>query len=88
MINTSYQSSKMKRLEAEYSRPLPEVLAELQNTLGIEETCKKLEISRATLGYWNLKCGVKVARIAYIPGKEEIVVKGTNGASKTFIESD
>ena len=88
MINSSYQSSEMKRLESEFERPLPEVLTELQNTIGIEETCKKLEISRATLGYWNLKCGVKVARIAYMPNKEEIVVKGASGSTKTIVESD
>ena len=88
MINSSYQSSKMKRLESEFERPLPEGLTELQNTIGIEETCKKLEISRATLGYWNLKCGVKLARIAYMPNKEEIVVKGIDGTSKSFIESN
>ena len=87
-INNSYQSSKMKDVQSKYGKPLPEVLVELQNTLGTEETCRILEISRATLGYWNLKCGVIVARIAYMPRKEEIVVKGANGSTKTIVESD
>ena len=83
MINSSYQSSKMKRLESEFERPLPEVLTELQNTIGIEETCKKLEISRATLGYWNLKCGIKVIRVAYQPAEgEEVKVYDKNGGIK------
>ena len=75
-INNSYQSSKMKDVQSKYGKPLPEGLVELQNTLG------------TTLGYWNLKCGVKVARIAYMPRKEEIVVKGANGSTKTIVESD
>ena len=46
-INNSYQSSKMKDVQSKYGKPLPEVLVELQNTLGTEETCRILEISRA-----------------------------------------
>lgn len=76
-VNTdrSLSSSKMRAIEEEYKRSLDEVLVELQNQFTVKEVCEKLEISPANLSYWNLRCGIKVIRVAYIPAKgQEIVV--------------
>ena len=80
---TNWQSSKMNSIQAEYGRPLEEVLSELQNERGASRTCETLGISKATLGYWNLKCGIRVIRVAYQPVEgEEVKVYDNNGGIK------
>ena len=79
--NTMYQSTKMKQVQDKFQQPLPRLLADLQNENGAARTCEILGISKASLGYWNLKCGVRVVRVAYIPGKESIKVD--DGVGKT-----
>jgi len=80
---TNWQSTKMNQVQLEYGRPLEEILSELQNDRGATETCDTLNISKATLGYWNLKCGIKVVRIAYQPIEgEEVRVYDKNGGVK------
>ena len=77
--NTMYQSTKMKEVQDRFEKPLPKLLADLQNENGAARTCEILGISKASLGYWNLKCGVRVVRVAYIPGKEKIDVNDNVG---------
>ena len=80
---TNWLSTKMNQVQLEYGRPLEEILSELQNDRGATETCDTLNISKATLGYWNLKCGIKVVRIAYQPIEgEEVRVYDKNGGVK------
>ena len=80
---TNWQSTKMNQVQLEYGRPLEEILSELQNDRGATETCDTLNISKAKLGYWNLKCGIKVVRIAYQPIEgEEVRVYDKNGGVK------
>ncbi len=77
--NTMYQSTRMKEVQDRFQKPLPRLLADLQNQHGAARTCEILGISKASLGYWNLKCGVRVVRVAYIPGKEKIDVNDNVG---------
>ena len=80
---TNWQSTKMNQVQLEYGRPLEEILSELQNDRGATETCDTLNISKATLGYCNLKCGIRVVRIAYQPIEgEEVRVYDKNGGVK------
>ena len=79
--NTMYQSTRMKEVQNKFKQPLPRLLADLQNEHGAAMTCEILGISKASLGYWNLKCGVRVVRVAYIPGKESIKIDGYVGKS-------
>ena len=74
-----WQSAKMREVQNKFGQPLPKLLVELQNLHGAARTCELLGISKASLGYWNLKCGIRVVRIAYIPGKETIDINDSIG---------
>ena len=59
----------MKRVEDQYQRSLERLLPELVNELGLSETATELNVSKATLGYWLLKLGINVRRVALAPGE-------------------
>ena len=59
----------MQRGEYDHQRPLERLLPELVNELGLSEPAAKLDVSKATLGYWLLKLGIDVRRVALAPGE-------------------
>ncbi len=59
----------MQRVEDEYQRPLEKLLPEMVNELGLSGTAEELRVSKATLGYWLLKLGISVRRVALAPGE-------------------
>lgn len=67
----------MLRVEKEFDQPLERLLPELVNDQGLTATADTLGVSKATLGYWMLKMGINVKRVALAPG-EVIEVKRTN----------
>ena len=58
----------MQRVEKEFSRPLENLLPEKVNERGLSATAEELGVSKATLGYWLLKLGINVRRVALAPG--------------------
>ncbi len=67
----------MLRVEKEFDQPLERLLPELVNDQGLTATADTLGVSKATLGYWMLKMGINVKRVALAPG-EILEVKRTN----------
>ena len=59
----------MKRVEKEFQRPLERLLPEKVNEVGLSATAEELGVSKATLGYWLLKLGISVRRVALAPGE-------------------
>ena len=59
----------MKAVEDKYQRPLERLLPEKVNELGLSATAEELNVSKATLGYWILKLGINVRRVALAPGE-------------------
>ena len=59
----------MQRVEKEFSRPLERLLPEKVNEVGLSATAEELGVSKATLGYWLLKIGINVRRVALAPGE-------------------
>ncbi|MCE2404378.1 MAG: hypothetical protein J4F43_04380 [Dehalococcoidia bacterium] len=59
----------MLRVEETYSRPLERLLPEMVNEKGLSLTAQDLGVSKATLGYWLLKLGINVRRVALAPGE-------------------
>ncbi len=59
----------MQRVEDRYQRPLERLLPELVNEKGLSSTALELGVSKATLGYWLLKLGINVRRVALAPGE-------------------
>ena len=59
----------MKEVEEKYQRPLERLVPEKVNELGLSATASELGVSKATLGYWILKLGINVRRVALAPGE-------------------
>jgi hypothetical protein len=59
----------MQRVEKEFQRPLERLLPEKVNEIGLSSTADELGVSKATLGYWLLKLGINVQRVALAPGE-------------------
>ncbi len=60
----------MQRVERDHDgRPLERLLPEMVNELGLSGTADELGVSKATLGYWLLRLGINVRRVALAPGE-------------------
>ena len=59
----------MQRVEVGFQRPLERLLPEMVNEKGLSVTAQELGVSKATLGYWLLKLGINVRRVALAPGE-------------------
>jgi hypothetical protein len=68
------KTKKMVAVEERFQRPLEKMLPELVTEQGLTATADQLGVSKATLGYWLLKLGINVRRVALAPG-ESIEVK-------------
>ena len=66
----------MTQVEEKHRQPLERLLPEMINEQGLSATAHALEVSKATLGYWLLKLGIDVRRVAPAPG-ESLEVKRT-----------
>jgi len=68
------KTKKMLRVEERYQQPLEKMLPPLVTDQGLSATADSIGVSKATLGYWLLKLGIDVQRVALAPG-ETIEVK-------------
>lgn len=66
----------MRQAEQRLGEPIEQALPRMIGELGQTGTAHQLEVSKATVGYWILKLGIRTERIAVMPG-EEIMVKRT-----------
>ena len=57
----------MIRVEEQYKRPLERLLPEMVNEKGLTGTAQEFGVSKATVGYWLLKLGIQVRRVALAP---------------------
>jgi len=59
----------MLSVEKTHQRSLERLLPEMVNEMGLSATAEELSVSKATLGYWLLKLGINVRRVALAPGE-------------------
>ncbi len=70
------KTKKMAAVEEKLRQPLEKILPEMVTDQGLSATADELGVSKATLGYWLLKLGINVKRVALAPG-ETLEVKRT-----------
>ena len=62
------KTKKMVAVEERFHKPLEKMLPDMVTDEGLSATADRLGVSKATLGYWLLKLGINVRRIALAPG--------------------
>jgi hypothetical protein len=65
----------MKRVENEQGEPLQTLLPRLINESGMTGAADALAVSKSTIGYWCLKLGIAVQRVALVPGEKVVIRK-------------
>ena len=73
-MTTKRKTKKMAAVENQFNLSLERMLPELVTEHGLSATADQLGVSKATLGYWLLKLGINVRRVALAPG-ESLEVK-------------
>jgi len=68
------KSKKMIQVENKFKQPLEDMLPHMVTEYGLTASADQLGVSKATLGYWLLKLGINVRRVALAPG-DSIEVK-------------
>ena len=63
------KTKKMIAVEEKFHQPLEKILPEMVTAEGLSSTADRLGVSKATLGYWLLKLGINVRRVALAPGE-------------------
>ncbi len=63
------KTKMMAAVEAKFHQPLERILPEMVTDQGLSATADELGVSKATLGYWLLKLGINVRRVALAPGE-------------------
>ncbi len=61
-----------ERNHIKLERDLPSML----NELGLSHTADRIGVSKATLGFWLLKMGIQIKRVAVSPGERVEVTRG------------
>ena len=62
------KSKKMIEVENKFKQPLEDMLPQMVTEYGLTASADQLGVSKATLGYWLLKLGINVRRVALAPG--------------------
>ena len=63
------KTKMMAAVEAKFHQPLERLLPGMVTDQGLSATADDLGVSKATLGYWLLKLGINVRRVALAPGE-------------------
>ncbi len=69
------KTKKMIAVEEEFGL-LEKILPEMVTEEGLSRTADTLGVSKATLGYWLLKLGINVRRVALAPGETLEIKRG------------
>lgn len=72
------KSAMMLGIEEKFGQQLEDLLPNMLTEDGLSETAKCLGVSKATLGYWVLKLGLRVQRVVLRPG-ESIQINRNHG---------
>ena len=65
----AYKTDLMLSVERRFKQPLERILLTMLNNpeLNLQEILDQLGVTQATLGYWLLKLGITVRKVALAP---------------------
>ena len=68
---THKKTELMQEVETRFEQPLERTLLTMLNNpeLNLQEIIDQLGVTQATLGYWLLKLGITVRKVALAPGE-------------------
>lgn len=70
MTTQAFRHTKLTlRIQERYGRPFLPLLVEKVRTQGPNATARELGVSKATVGYWLLKGGVRMQRVVLLDGE-------------------
>lgn len=72
------KTKKMVAVEEHYHQTLEQLLPQMITERGLTATAEELGVSKATLGYWLLKLGINVKRVALAPGDSLEITRREN----------
>lgn len=71
---TKKKSKLMRQVENQQGERLETLLPKLMAELGAGGAAAELGVSKATIGYWCLKMGLRIERVA-VPPEWEVIIK-------------
>ncbi len=74
----SSKTKKMVAVEQRFKEPLESLLPKMVTARGLSATAEQLGVSKATIGYWLLKLGIKIRRVAIAPGDTVTIERKTD----------
>ena len=77
MRQMARKTKLMRTVEERFNRPLERLLPEMVNERGLTDTATALGISNSVLGYWLLKLGITMRRVALAPGETLEIKRGS-----------
>ena len=69
------KTKQMLKVEAEQGQKLEDLLPDLINERGQGGAAEFVGVQRATFGYWLLKLGSNIRRVAVSPGDTVTIIK-------------
>ena len=69
------KTKQMLKVEAEQGQKLEDLLPGLINERGRSGAAECVGVQRATFGYWLLKLGINIRRVAVSPGDTVTIIK-------------
>ena len=65
----------MRDVEQRTGQPIERLLPRIVAEEGLTAASNELGVSKATIGYWMLKLGIRTERVALAPGEEIVVTR-------------
>ena len=69
------KTKQMLKVEAEQGQKLEDLLPDLINERGQGGAAEFVGVQRASFGYWLLKLGINIRRVAVSPGDTVTIIK-------------
>ena len=74
MPNRPHETDLMREVARQEGEPIAVVLKRLCTEIGVNGLAERWNVSKASVSYWMLKCGLRIELVAVAPGYEVWVI--------------